>query len=96
MWLVTTSIAALFVTALGFFSPKKYRLDLLSLMLWGAAVMIFIDHLLGYGGGEFLEMETGGLIPNGALLGVTMLIPIFTIWELIVLISKRKGGPEWS
>jgi hypothetical protein len=96
MWLVTTSIAALFVTALGFFSPKKYRLDLLSLMLWGAAVMIFIDHLLGYEGGEFLEMETGGLIPNGALLGVTMLIPIFTIWELIVLISKRRGGPEWS
>jgi hypothetical protein len=96
MWLITTSIAALFVTALGFFSPKKYRLDLLSLMLWGAAVMIFIDHLLGYEGGEFLEMETGGLIPNGALLGVTMLIPIFTIWELIVLISKRRGGPEWS
>jgi hypothetical protein len=96
MWLITTSIAALFVTALGFFSPKKYRLDLLSLMLWGAAVMIFIDHLLGYEGGEFLEMETGGLIPNGALLGVTMLIPIFTIWEVIVLISKRRGGPEWS
>jgi len=96
MWLITTSIAALLVTALGFFSPKKYRLDLLGLMLWGAAVMIFIDHLLGYEGGEFLEMETGGLIPNGALLGVAMLIPIFTIWEVIVLISKRRGGPEWS
>jgi len=33
MWLVTTLIAALFVTAIGLFVPKKYKLDLLSIML---------------------------------------------------------------
>lgn len=96
MWLVTTLIAALFVTAVGFFAPKKYKLGALSMMLWGAAVMIFIDHVLGYEGGEFLEMHTNGLITNGVVLGIAMLIPIFTIWEIMVLISKRKGGPGWS
>jgi hypothetical protein len=96
MWLITTFIAALFVTAVGFFAPKKYKLGTLSMMLWGAAVMIFIDHVLGYEGGEFLEMQTDGLITNGVVLGIAMLIPIFTIWEIMVLISKRKGSPDWS
>jgi hypothetical protein len=96
MWLVTTLVAALFVTAAGFFAPKKYKLGVLSLMLWGAAVMILIDHVLGYEGGEFLVMQTNGLITNGVVLGITMLIPIFTIWEIMVLISKKKGGPDWS
>jgi hypothetical protein len=96
MWLVTTLIAALLVTAIGFAAPKKYKLGVLSMMLWGAATMIFIDHVLGYEGGEFLEMETSGLITSGVVLGIVMLIPIFTIWEVMVLISKRKGGPDWS
>lgn len=96
MWLITTFIAALFVTAMGFFAPKKYKLNLLSMMLWGATVMILVDHVLGYEGGEFFEMQTGGFITNGVVLGIVMLIPIFTIWEIMVLISKGKGGPEWS
>jgi hypothetical protein len=96
MWLITTLIAALFVTAVGFFAPKKYKLGVLSMMLWGAGVMILIDHVLGFEGGEFLETQTNGLITNGIVLGITMLIPIFTIWEIMILISKRKGGPDWS
>jgi len=96
MWLIITFIAALFVTAVGFFAPKKYKLGVLSMMLWGAAIMILIDHILGYGGGAFLEMHTNGLITNGVVLGIAMLIPIFTIWEIMVLISKRKGGQDWS
>lgn len=96
MWLITTFIAALSVTAVGFFAPKKYKVNLLSMMLWGATVMILVDHVLGYGGGEFFEMQTEGLITNGVVLGVVMLIPIFTIWEIMVLVSKVKGGPEWS
>ena len=58
--------------------------------------MIFVDHILGYGGGEFLEMQTNGLITSGVVLGIVMLIPIFAIWEVMVLISKRKGGPDWK
>ena len=90
MWLVTTSIAAAGATLTKFVLPKKYRLDFLSLMLWGAAVMILIDHILGYGGGEFLEKTTDGMIKNGAVLGIAMLVPVFIIWGISLLISNLK------
>lgn len=91
MWLVTTLIVAIGVTALGFIAPKKYKFGYLSMMLWGASIMILVDHILGYVGGEFLELETNGLITNGILLGIVMLIPIFIIWESLVLIPKIKA-----
>jgi hypothetical protein len=89
MWLITTLIAALFVTALRFVASKKFKLGVLSMMLWGATAMILVDHVFGYEGGEFLEMQTNGLITNGVVLGIVMLIPIFAIWGVMVLISKR-------
>lgn len=93
MWLITTLIAALAVTAVWFVAPKKYQLGLLGLMLWGLAVMIMVDHIMGYGGsGPFLEMETDGLIENGTVLGIAMLIPIFTIWEVVLTMSKLRGN----
>jgi len=93
MWLITTLIAALAVTAVWFVAPKKYQLGLLGLMLWGLAVMILVDHIMGYGGsGPFLEMETDGLIENGTVLGIAMLIPIFTIWEVVLTMSKLRGN----
>jgi len=93
MWLITTLIAALAVTAVWFAAPKKYQLGLLGLMLWGLAVMILVDHIMGYGGsGPFLEMETDGLIENGTVLGIAMLIPIFTIWEVVLTMSKLRGN----
>jgi len=90
VWLVTTSIAAVGATLTKFVLPKKYRLDLLALMLWGAAVMILIDHILGYEGGEFLEKITDGMIKNGAMLGIAMLVPVFVIWGISLLISNLK------
>ncbi|RLJ08879.1 MAG: hypothetical protein DRP13_00280 [Candidatus Aenigmatarchaeota archaeon] len=92
MWLITTLIAAIGATAAWMVAPKKYRLDFLSIMLWGASIMIFIDHVLGYSGGEFLEMSTEGLITNSVVLGIAMLIPIFIIWEIAAIISIKKGG----
>lgn len=59
-------------------------------MLWGTSIMVLIDHILGYKGGDFIEYETEGLITNGALLGCAMLVPIFVIWLVIVTISKQK------
>ncbi len=91
MWLVTTLIAAIIVTMFWFEAPKKYKLNFLALMLWGLSVMIFIDHILGYEGGEFLEMETDGLISSGVVLGISMLIPIFIIWEASIVLSKLKA-----
>lgn len=86
MWLITTLFAALTVTLLWFLLKKKYKLGFLSLMLWGATIMILVDHLLGYEGGKFLEIETDGMIKNGTLLGIMMSIPVFFIW-FIALIS---------
>ena len=92
MWLITTLVAAISVTAVWFVAPKKYKLGFLSMMLWGASIMILIDHILGYEGGEFIEMTTEGMITNGSILGIAMLIPIFVIWEIYVIISLRRGG----
>ena len=91
MWLITSIVAALAVTALWIFAKKKYKLGFLSLMLWGLSIMILIDHILGYEGGAFLEMETDGLITNGVVLGITMLIPLFVIWEISLIHAKFKG-----
>jgi len=94
MWLVTTLIAAIAVTAIWYVKPKIYKLDFLSLMLWGTSIMILVDHILGYEGGAFLELETEGLITNGTLLGIVMLIPIFILWELVLIITKPKAKME--
>ncbi|MBU0497830.1 MAG: hypothetical protein KKC68_08835 [Candidatus Thermoplasmatota archaeon] len=91
MWLITSFIAALIVTAIWIFAPKKYQLSFLGLMLWGLTTMVLIDHILGYEGGAFVEMETHGLITNGIVLGIVMLIPIFLIWELSLIHNKMKG-----
>ena len=91
MWLITSFIAAIAVTAVWIFAPKKYQLGFLGLMLWGLAIMVLVDHIIGYQGGPFIEMETNGLITNGTVLGITMLIPIFIIWEISLVHSKLKG-----
>jgi hypothetical protein len=63
MWLVTTLMAAIIVTAAWYFTKRDYRLDLLSLK---------------------------GLITNATLLGIVMLIPIFIVWEIILILTKPK------
>ena len=94
MWLITTLIASIAVTAAWYFTKRNYRLDLLSLMLWGTSIMILVDHILGYEGGEFIELETEGLITNGALLGIVMLLPIFILWEIVLILTKLKAKME--
>lgn len=94
MWLITTFIAALTATLLWFLLKKRYKLGFLSLMLWGAVIMILVDHILGYEGGKFLEIETDGIIKSGVWLGIAMLIPVFLMWFIAILISKSKKGLE--
>lgn len=90
MWLVTTSIAAAGATVAKVVLPKDYKLGFLALMLWGATAMILIDHLLGYGGGKFIEETTDGMIQNGTMLGIAMLAPVFAVWGISLLISNLK------
>ncbi len=90
MWLITTMIAAIGATAVWFVAPKRLKLGFLSLMLWGASVMILVDHVMGYDGGEFIHMTTDGMVTSGTVLGIVMLIPIFIIWELYVIIGMKR------
>ena len=90
MWLVTTSIAAAGAIVARFVLPRNYKLGFLALMLWGAAAMILIDHILGYEGGAFLEKTTNGMIQNSAGLGIAMLVPVFVIWGISLLIANLK------
>ena len=94
MWLITTLIAAIGATILWYVAPRIYKLDLLSLMFWGASFMILVDHILSYNGGSFVEMETEGLINNSILLGIVMLIPVFIIWITVLIIKKPKQNVE--
>jgi hypothetical protein len=89
MWLITTTIAAIVTTGLWYKFPK-YRLEVPALMFWGSAIMILIDHILGYEGGEFIEMTTEGLVENSLLLGIYMIIPVIITWLVILFIKKPK------
>ena len=79
------------MTAIWFIVPRKYQVGFLALMLWGLGAMLIVDHVLGYEGGPFIEMETDGLIENGTVLGIAMLIPVFMIWEFKLLFSRMRG-----
>ena len=79
------------VTVIWIYAPKKYKLGNLALMLWGLAIMVFVDHIMGYDGGPFIEMEIDGLVKDGTILGLAMLIPIFLIWEIQLFTDKFKN-----
>ncbi|VVB54622.1 Uncharacterised protein [uncultured archaeon] len=91
MWLITSFAAASIVTATWAISPKKYRLDSLTLMLWGLTIMVLMDHVLGYNGGPFIQTQTTGLIQNGTLLGIAMLAPVFAVWGIMLATSTLRG-----
>ena len=67
MWLLTTAFAAFIATVCWRLFKGRYQLGFISLMLWGATVMILADHIIGYQGGEFLETTTGGMVRSGTM-----------------------------
>ena len=98
MWIIVIFIATVAVSIIHFFLKdyrKKYKLGLLALMLLGTFVMVLVDNLISFIRGKpFLEPMTYGLIKNGALLGIAMIIPIFIIW--IIGISKQSNANQTS
>jgi len=98
MWLITTAICALIATLAYFVlekqrkAGKKYKVHYLALMLWGATLMILVDHVIGYmeEGGDFIEIETDGLVPNATLLGFLMLIPVLAVWVGSLGVEKLR------
>jgi len=92
MWLIEISLAAILVTAIWYAKDDgKLKLNLLGLMLWGAAIMIFVDHIMGYlmEGGEFIEMTA-----DATLLGVGLIIIASAIWQAILL-AEDPAGKIW-
>jgi len=84
------AFSATIATALWYSKAEddKYMLRLLSLILWGASIMVFVDHVMGYitEGGEFLEMTT-----EATVLGIAMLITALIVWEIVLLLKDPKG-----
>ncbi|MBP9760459.1 MAG: hypothetical protein KBD24_03810 [Candidatus Pacebacteria bacterium] len=92
MWLLTSFVAAVLATALAYYFKSKHKLGFLSLMLWGGTVMILTDHILGYEGGAFLEIQTEGLITSSTMLGLAMLVPVLLVWGISMLMPKLRLG----
>lgn len=90
MWLIMTALAALIATAVWYTkAPEdKYKLGLLSLILWGATLMWFVDHVMAFvmEGGQFLEISL-----DGTLLGLSVIILALLVWEIVLLVSDPKG-----
>ncbi len=90
MWLIVTSLAAVITTAIWYIkAPEdKYKLGFLSLIFWGATLMWFVDHLMGYlmEGGEFLEINL-----SATILGLVVIIVALIIWEIALLRDDPKG-----
>jgi hypothetical protein len=97
MWLIILAFTAAIVTPIWYSMAEddKYLLRLLCLILWGATIMVFVDHIMGFlmEGGEFLELTL-----DATVLGFAMLIAALVIWEIILILKdpkkvlyKRKG-----
>jgi len=89
MWLLILSFSAAIATALWYSMAEddRYMLRFLSLILWGAAIMVLVDHTVGYlmEGGEFLEM-TG----EATVLGMVLLTVALVIWEIVLLLKDPR------
>jgi O-antigen/teichoic acid export membrane protein len=89
MWLIILAFAAAIVTPIWYSMAEddKYLLKLLCLILWGATIMVFVDHVMGYlmEGGEFLEFTL-----DATVLGFSMLIAALVIWEIALILKDPK------
>ncbi|MCQ5337094.1 MAG: hypothetical protein NO475_02745 [Candidatus Methanomethylicia archaeon] len=89
MWLIILAFAATIVTPIWYSMAEndKYLLKYLCLILWGATIMVFVDHTIGFltEGREFIEFT-----PHATILGIAMLIVALIIWEIILLIKDPK------
>ncbi|MGC8999242.1 MAG: hypothetical protein ACP5JW_07665 [Candidatus Bathyarchaeia archaeon] len=90
MWLVILAFAAAIATPIWYSKAEedKCMLKLLCLILWGATIMVFVDHVMGFlmEGGEFFELTL-----DATILGFAMLIAALVIWEIVLLLKDPKG-----
>lgn len=97
MWLLVLGYAAVVATVAWYVGRARGRelcLNYLVVVLWGATVMSFVDHLYSYLRGEgFMEVSLDSLV-----LGFSLLLVALTVWLVVLLIkdpervfAKRAG-----
>jgi len=92
VWLVVTFLAMI-VAISAFVSLKRqrerYKLGLLTLMLTGTFLLVLVDHVMAFiRKGTFIQVTTDGLITNGIVLGLVMLLPVLLVWILAIYLPK--------
>jgi hypothetical protein len=91
MWFIITALAAIVTSIIWYVKQPddKYKLGLLSLMFWGAAIMWFVDHVMAVAteGGEFFEVNL-----DATMLGVSVIVLALVVWLVILLITDPKGA----
>lgn len=89
MWLLILAYAAVIATVLWYRTAENdvFMYKYLALMLWGATIMFFVDHIYGYltEGGEFFDTSI-----DAAILGFTLLLSVLIIWVTIILLKDPR------
>lgn len=97
MWLIILAIAAVTTTVLWYFKDDgKYRLNVLSLIFWGATIMVFVDHAMGIAEDalaghevEFIEVSLPAF-----MLGIFLVCIGTALWELYLIVKNPKRIPR--
>lgn len=78
MWLIILLFSALISTALRYSRADNDQMMLkhLSLIVWGASIMVFVDHVMGFviEGGEFLETSIEAIVLGFIMLAVALIL----------------------
>lgn len=89
MWLLILAYSAAITTVLWYSRAENdvYGFKYLASILWGATIMVFIDHLYSYltEGGEFMEVSV-----DSAVLGFSMLLIAILLWIAIIFIKDPR------
>lgn len=84
MWPLMILFATV-ATVMRLLSGGKLKLGFLSLMLWGAAIMAFVDHAIGWlkEGGSFIELTS-----QDVLLASISAVPVLILWSACLLLKR--------
>lgn len=90
MWLIVTAFAAIIATIIWYVSDaarEEYKTGFLALVFWGTALMVFVDHTLGYlEEGEFFDLSA-----DAAALSAVLVITGLMVWLLYLFVKDPKG-----
>jgi hypothetical protein len=90
VWLIILALAAAIATPIWYSMAEddKYLLKYLCLILWGATIMVLVDHTVAclVFGEEFWDFSL-----EAALLGIAMLTAGLVLWEIVLLLKDPRG-----